>query len=166
MRFLSIISYITVTLLPFVSTADTMGFIKADSAVVLLQGAPGDKDGPGLYSGMNVEIKTEGPFYKKEINFSSQNGEKIIGLVCKVSMTIPDYGSCTLSIPKSKFSTIDPSQHKALLMVSGFDAPALAKLFTQPDELGHIFFSADQRVGVVADVSNGHIESLRIFYSE
>lgn len=133
--------------------ADTQTIFSSDKAVVIVQGKPGDKDAPNLFNALSTQAVDIGNFFEKKVSVSSSSKEQLFAVACKISKSIPDYGSCTLTVFKSKISVIQPDEKFISLMIQYPDSTAALKEFvlaSPTDPAGKIFGSADLHLGIYA----------------
>ena len=144
--------------------ADTHTFFSSDKGTVLIQGKAGDKDAINLFNAMTTQAVDAGSYLEKKLSFSSSAKEQLFTVTCKLSKSISDYGSCTLTVLKSQISVIQPDENFISLMIQYPDSTAALKEFVSPqatDPDGEIFMSTDRHLGIYSYPGD---HSMHIFY--
>ncbi len=145
--------------------AAEQAFFGGNKATILIQGSAQDLDAVNLFNAMNVPINNEEGKFSKIINFKNSIGSPLFNLVCKVSKSVENLGSCTLNIHTSKFANIDKVKREALFMVSASDAWEIVPQFVQPKWPENIvFLSINKKLGIVIDNAGQGTQSLRIWF--
>lgn len=140
-----------ISLVGAIAFADTRPFFSSDQVVIVLQGKPDDTDSTNLFNALSAQANDTGSFLEKKVSFSSGDKDQLFAISCKLSKTIANYGSCTLTIFKSKTSVIQPDKKFASLMIDYPDSATAMKEFVLPppsNSSEKIFLSSDKHVGI------------------
>jgi hypothetical protein len=119
-----------------------------EKAVVTVQGSPRDADATELFNSINVPPFEEASAIKKKISIKSLNGEPMFDLSCGIAKNGSGYGSCMVTVFKSKFATLEPANNKVLFWAQANEAWPVIKNFVNPDADGKVFMSVDRRLGI------------------
>lgn len=121
-----------------------------DKVAIIIQGPAGDKDAINLYNALNLPVTESANFFEKSGAFTELDDTPNLTFQCRISKTVADFGSCTVTIFKSKNAMLFPDKKGASYVitsdiVSG-EASRLASLFNCPSpETKYIFVSSDSR---------------------
>jgi hypothetical protein len=144
--------------------AGTLTVFTADKAVITVQGSPRDSDATNLFNAMTATPFEEASAIKKKISIKSLNGEFLFDLNCGISKNNSGYGSCILTVFKSKFATLDPSKNNVQFMVQANEAWPIVSNFVNPDSNGRLFSSIDRRLGLFVYNAGTGSMALHIFF--
>ena len=144
--------------------AGTVAKIEERKAIVMVQGPPGDLDAPKLFAAMNTTAVDRSGVFNKELHFKSSDSEQLFDLVCNVSKTVPNYGSCTFTIAESTYVTFDPLKKNFIFMISGPDAWNIVRNFGPPDAQGSVYTSKDGSLSLRVDEAGTSTESFRVWF--
>lgn len=128
------------------SFATTHAFFgNPDKVTVIVQGLQNDTDAIALFNSLTITAVDDGSFYKKTLSYVTFTNEKVLELVCKISKTNSDFGSCTLVMYKSEVTAIGASS--VVLGLQDRDAAKLQQEFASPGPLtGIIYKSQDGKL--------------------
>ena len=144
--------------------ATTQVIFSIEKAIILVQGQPGDLDAPNLYNAINLPASDDGTSLRKTVHITDAKDKLVLSIDCRISKTITDYGSCTITVPKSESATIDKDKRQILFM-TGLPGSATAAKAFNADQSGRVFISTDSHLGLMLDYSGtGTPMSFRLFY--
>ena len=125
---------------------------------IIVQGPQGDLDATHLFALLNSQAVDDGSSLKKEISFIDREGVEAVNVLCKVSKQVQNQGSCTLTIKKARYSSIQPSvKYAAYGAFDAQEAARIAKLFVIPPGTKDLFSSNDNRLTIFyqnSDIGN------------
>lgn len=146
--------------------ADTKGFFgNSEFTTVIVQGRPGDTDAVSIFNSMLAVQKDEAGFIKKEVTFTTSASIKVLDIVCKISKSIQNFGSCTLVIYQSPWTSMGSSS-VLLALDRGIDSNEVAKNFVAADESGKIVGSSNGKLSIRFDRDNSTFGLFSIVYRE
>lgn len=102
-----------------------------DRGIIVIQGPSGDVDAATLWNLLTVTpAESPGGYLKKAVNVSIGNPAKnILSIICTLSKTVANLGSCTVIVQASSYATIDKNAQQIVFTVEGDLAPQIGANF-------------------------------------